>query len=80
MPERNTHTGNLSNYADYMRNQVEELLTNYGKIDIIWFDFSYGEMRGEAWKATELVKMVRDLQPGILIDNRLGGNIKAARA
>lgn len=28
-------------YAEYMRNQVTELLTNYGKIDILWFDFSY---------------------------------------
>ena len=28
-------------YAEYMRNQVRELLTNYGKIDILWFDFSY---------------------------------------
>lgn len=77
MPEQNTRTGNLPRYADYLRSQVEELLTNYGKIDIIWFDFSYDNMRGEAWKATELVKMVRALQPGILIDNRLGGNIKA---
>lgn len=77
MPELNTRTGSKPRYAEYLRNQVEELLTNYGKIDIIWFDFSYGEMRGEDWQATELVKMVRKLQPGILIDNRLGGNIKA---
>ena len=28
-------------YAEYMRNQVRELLTNYGKIDILWFDFAY---------------------------------------
>jgi alpha-L-fucosidase len=76
-PELNQHAGNLPRYAAYIRNQVEELLTNYGKIDIIWFDFSYDQMRGEAWDATELVKMVRALQPGILIDNRLGGNIKA---
>jgi alpha-L-fucosidase len=76
-PDYQNHTGNLPRYADYLRNQVEELLTNYGKIDLIWFDFSYGEMSGEAWKATELVQMVRRLQPGILIDNRLGGNIKA---
>ena len=76
-PAYQEHKGNLPAYADYVRNQVEELLTNYGKIDIIWFDFSYGEMRGEAWKATELVQMVRRLQPDILIDNRLGGNIKA---
>jgi alpha-L-fucosidase len=76
-PDYQNHTGDLPRYADYIRNQVEELLTNYGKIDIIWFDFSYGEMSGEAWKATELVEMVRRLQPGIIIDNRLGGNIKA---
>jgi alpha-L-fucosidase len=43
----------------------------------MWFDFSYGKMSGETWKATELVKMVRELQPGILIDNRLGGNMEA---
>jgi len=76
-PDYKDHAGNLPRYADYIRNQVEELLTHYGKIDIIWFDFSYGAMSGEAWKATELVKMVRRLQPEIIIDNRLGGNIKA---
>ncbi|MBQ4515376.1 MAG: alpha-L-fucosidase [Clostridia bacterium] len=32
---------NMKKYAEYMRNQVTELLTNYGKIDILWFDFSY---------------------------------------
>ena len=68
----------LNKYVDYMHGQVRELLTNYGKIDIIWFDFSYGKMSDEAWRATELVKMVRSLQPGIIIDNRLGGNIKSA--
>ena len=31
----------MKKYAEYMRNQVTELLTNYGKIDILWFDFSY---------------------------------------
>ncbi len=62
-------------YLTYMHNQVRELCTNYGKIDILWFDFSYEDqynvMRGEKWKATELVTMVRQLQPGVIIDNRL---------
>ena len=58
-------------YLDYMHGQVEELCTNYGRIDILWFDFSYGRMRGEAWRATELVDMVRTLQPQVIIDNRL---------
>ena len=62
-------------YLTYMHNQVRELCDNYGKIDILWFDFSYEDqynvMRGEKWKATELVTMVRQLQPGVIIDNRL---------
>ena len=62
-------------YVEYMHKQVRELLTNYGKIDIMWFDYSFGEYSGDKWKATELVKMVRELQPGIIIDNRLGGNM-----
>jgi hypothetical protein len=33
-------------------------------------------MSGEKWRATELVKMVRQLQPDIIIDNRLGGNME----
>ncbi len=71
-------THNFSKYIAYMHNQVKELMTNYGKIDIVWFDFSYDQLKGEAWKATELVTMIRKLQPDILIDNRLGGNLKSA--
>ncbi|PHO07026.1 alpha-L-fucosidase [Thermoanaerobacterium thermosaccharolyticum] len=67
----------FSKYIDYMHGQVSELTTNYGKIDILWFDFSYGDKTGEAWKASELIKMVRSSQPDIIINNRLGGNIKA---
>jgi len=65
-------------YIEYLHGQVRELCTNYGKIDIMWFDFSYWEMKGEAWKATELVKMMKELQPGIIIDNRLGGNMEGS--
>ncbi len=65
-------------YLDYMHGQVRELLTNYGKIDIMWFDFSYDDMTGEKWRATELIRMIRSIQPDIIIDNRLGGDIRAA--
>ncbi|NLW52947.1 MAG: alpha-L-fucosidase [Tissierellia bacterium] len=61
-------------YLDFMHHQVEELMTNYGKIDIIWFDFSYENMSGETWKATKLIQMVRRHQPHIIIDNRLEGS------
>ncbi len=62
---------NFNNYLDYMHGQVCELCENYGKIDIMWFDFSYDDMVGEKWRATDLVRMIRKLQPGIIIDNRL---------
>ena len=58
-------------YLDFMHAQVRELCTNYGRLDLLWFDFSYGDLRGEAWRAAELVEMVRTLQPGVIINNRL---------
>ncbi len=58
-------------YLEYLHGQVRELCTNYGTLDLLWFDFSYGAMRADAWRARELFEMVRDLQPGVLIDNRL---------
>lgn len=72
----------MHRYAEYMRNQVTELLTNYGKIDILWFDFSYSQNNGtgekswqtgkgkDDWEAEELIALARRLQPGIIIDNR----------
>ncbi len=64
----------MTRYAQYMRDQVTELLTNYGKIDIIWFDFSYPGPNGKGrdqWESEKLVKLVRSLAPDIIIDNRL---------
>ena len=66
-------THNFDDYLDYMHGQVKELCTGYGKIDIFWLDFSYGEMKSEKWSATELVRMVRKHQPEALINNRLEG-------
>ena len=62
---------NFDRYLEYMHNQVKELCTEYGKLDVMWFDFSYGEMTGEKWRATELVNMIRTYQPDVIIDNRL---------
>lgn len=70
-PECGNEHRDFDRYLDYMHGQIRELCENYGKLDIMWFDFSYGDMRGETWKASQLVDMVRNLQPGILIDNRL---------
>ncbi len=65
---------NWGNYLNYMHGQVEELVTNYGKIDIMWFDYSFGEYHGEKWGATQLVEMVRKHQPDIILDSRLDIN------
>ncbi len=74
----------MRRYAQYMRDQVTELLTNYGKIDVLWFDFSYPDLNGtgdkawmkgkgkDDWEAEELLALARRLQPGIIIDNRTG--------
>jgi alpha-L-fucosidase len=63
-------------YKTYLHNQVRELLTNYGKIDIMWLDFSYPNNNGHGkgkddWGSVELLKLIRKLQPAILVDNRL---------
>lgn len=61
----------FDNYLKYMHAQIEELVTGYGKIDLMWFDFSYDDLMGEKWQATKLVEMVRRHQPDIVLDNRL---------
>lgn len=64
----------FSRYLKYMHNQVYELMTNYGKIDLLWFDFSYENHIGRDWKGEELLTMVRSLQPDIIINGRLEAN------
>ncbi len=70
-PAYGNQSRNFDRYLDYMHAQIKELCSNYGKLDLLWFDFSYGEMRGEKWKATDLIRMVRSLQKDIVINNRL---------
>ncbi|MGE7774043.1 alpha-L-fucosidase [Chitinophaga sp. NPDC101104] len=64
----------MSKYRTYLQNQVRELLSNYGKVDILWLDFSYPGKRGkgrEDWGSEDLIKLVRKLQPGIIVNDRL---------
>ena len=57
----------MDGYIEYLRNQVSELITNYGPLSTIWFDVPR-EVYSEHGKPT--VALVRQLQPDILINNR----------
>jgi len=71
-------------YAACLHGQVEELLTRYGDVDIIWFDFSYAKGiwkhpafqrpsgKGKKdWQSEKLLKLIRKLRPDIIINDRL---------
>jgi len=61
-----------SKYAEYLHGQVRELLTEYGKIDVLFYDFSYPPDKGRnEWQSEKLLKMTRELQPHILVNDRL---------
>ena len=66
-------------YREYLHNQVRELLTRFGEIAYLFFDFSYPDVDANGipgkgkddWGSEDLVAMIRDLQPRILINDRL---------
>ena len=63
--------GDNAKYVAYMDGQLRELLTNYGPVDLLWFD-SYG--RGNAlnfWHIPETWSLIKSLQPRVVINNRL---------
>jgi alpha-L-fucosidase len=69
----------MARYRAYLHAQVRELLTSYGRIDLMFFDFTYPHDRGglpgkgpDAWASEDLLALTRELQPGILVNNRLG--------
>ncbi|MBB4277445.1 alpha-L-fucosidase [Rhizobium mongolense] len=69
----------IRRYAAVMREQVRELLTDFGRVDVMWFDFSYpqwtqGDLVGKGqkdWESESLVRLVRELAPDTIINNRL---------
>jgi alpha-L-fucosidase len=68
----------MARYREYLFGQVDELVTGYGPLDILWLDFSYphwdwGWSKGKGrddWNAEELVRRIRERQPGILLNDR----------
>ena len=65
---------NIRKYAKYLHAQVRELLTRFGQVDYLFFDFSYPGEDGKGrddWQSEKLLKLCRTLQPNVLIDDRL---------
>jgi alpha-L-fucosidase len=56
-------------FVDYIHGQVKELMTNYGKVDVLWYDVAW-PLDAKGWESVEMNTMVRKLQPDIIINNR----------
>ena len=61
----------LNRYVEYLYGQTRELLTQFGPVDILWYDFSYGGKGKEQWRSEELIQTIREMQPGIILNDRL---------
>ena len=64
---------NQARYNAYFHGQVRELLSNYGRVDELWFDWEGGINTPQTWDNESLFPMIRKLQPQILITKRCGG-------
>jgi len=57
-------------FLNFTQGCVRELMTNYGKIDILWYDVSWPLPSAEAWESVKMTQMARELQPHIIVNNR----------
>src|SRR5271170_2131241 len=56
-------------FVDYTHGLIRELMTNYGKIDILWYDGGM-PLNAKGWESERMNKMVLELQPDIVMNNR----------
>jgi alpha-L-fucosidase len=56
-------------FVAYIHGQIRELLTNYGKVDVLWYDVAW-PLGAAGWESERMNKMVFDLQPDIIVNNR----------
>jgi alpha-L-fucosidase len=53
----------------YTHGLIRELMTNYGKVDVLWYDVSW-PLDAAGWESERMNKMVFELQPDIIVNNR----------
>jgi alpha-L-fucosidase len=58
-------------FVDYTHGLIRELLTNYGKIDVLWYDVDW-PLSATEWESDRMNQMVFELQPEIIVNNRNG--------
>jgi alpha-L-fucosidase len=56
-------------FVDYVHGEIRELLTNYGKIDVLWYDVAW-PLDAKGWESEKMNEMVFQLQPEIIVNNR----------
>jgi alpha-L-fucosidase len=56
-------------FVDYIHGQIHELLSNYGKIDVLWYDVHW-PLDAKGWESEKMNQMVFALQPDIIVNNR----------
>lgn len=59
-------------FLKFHRGQLKELLTNYGDVDLLWFDGGW-EKSGAQWRAKELRDYLHNLQPNVILNSRMWG-------
>ena len=69
--DRTTQGADFDRYVAYMKAQLKELLTNYGDIGVLWFDGEWESTWNEK-HGREIYDYVRNLQPNIIVNNRVG--------
>ena len=61
--------GARQRFVEYIHAHIRELMTNYGKIDILWYDVSW-PLEAKGWESEKMNEMVFRLQPDIIVNNR----------
>jgi alpha-L-fucosidase len=75
--DKEKYPESFSQMVEQVHQQVRELMTNYGKIDVLWYDGGWitgvdSKDLAACWQSEKLNRMVRQLQPEIIINNRSG--------